>query len=216
MNKKELLIEAKKRYPIGTVFKPAHVKDEAVTYTIENHDKLVSDSMFLWNYGIKEIKSYEPVLYDVLDDKWAEIVSKPEEETKPLKLEDLKEGVVITNGRKTTEVQSILGKIIICLSGKSVGLWSIDGLIDDGYTIKQPEPVVPEKKYYLGFEVRSYEGENIIVKASDTSIDEAKDGDNIYFLSKVFENSFYCEGVTWKYAVLATCNNHLITLNHDK
>lgn len=98
-------------------------------------------------------------------------------ENKPLKLEDLKEGVVLVSLQNITlEVQGCIGSVIFCTDNNyNVLYYSINQILDEGYTIKQPEPVVPEKKYYLGFEVRNYEGEGIIVSLSDKGVNDCKD-----------------------------------------
>jgi hypothetical protein len=119
-----------------------------------------------------------------------------------LKIEDLKEGVVLVNDKGTElEIQGVIGKIILTISNTCSNLWSIDELNNNNYTIK-PEPV----KHYLGFPIGNYEGQNIIVSVNDCSLTEKG---SIELLKEVTEfffiDNYNCK---WKYAVLIKCNNH--------
>lgn len=76
MTNEELLEEAKRRYPKGTRFKPAHVKGTSTIYTIKDETNIKSGlPSYIWNQSVEK-KDIEPVLYD--NGKWAEIVSKPQ------------------------------------------------------------------------------------------------------------------------------------------
>ena len=84
---KNLLEEAKRRYPVGTVIRGglAGSGDKDETYTIT--DKLYVQSSGITHYGL-------PWVY--FDGKWAEIISKPEEkptESVPEYVECINEGV---------------------------------------------------------------------------------------------------------------------------
>ena len=144
-------------------------------------------------------ESHNFSLYDIVRK-----VSKPVEEKQPLKIDDLKEGVVLVSKESEFTVQGTMKDLVFCIDkNKSSKTRSIHQLIRDGYTIKQPET-----KYYMGFEVRSYEGEGIIVK---TKIDN--DNWCIAELKEVKKNYFIiANGTAWSSAVLATCNNHNIKL----
>lgn len=83
MNKQELLEEAKRRYPIGTEFIACNTNKKCKITT--GILKIVG---FSWT--INEIShNDEPLktdgfwhcIFDSIDNKWAEIVSKPVEET---------------------------------------------------------------------------------------------------------------------------------------
>jgi hypothetical protein len=76
LNKEELIEEAKRRYPVGTKFKPAHIPNMSIVYTIKGFDINTKLPSYIWNYSIEEKKETEPVLWD--SGRWAEIVSTPE------------------------------------------------------------------------------------------------------------------------------------------
>ena len=93
MNKDELLKEAKIRYPPGTVFKSSR-KEKG--FTIVNSRFYYSDgytndklkAIYLNPSSLKENASGRWSVY--LDGKWAEIISKPKEESKDALLEEAK------------------------------------------------------------------------------------------------------------------------------
>lgn len=77
MNKTELLAEAKKRFPIGTVFLDAAHDDQ---YTVKKYDDHEGDNgwhtdKYIIIY-VENITGCGKYLY--LDGKWAEVVSYPE------------------------------------------------------------------------------------------------------------------------------------------
>jgi len=77
MNKEKLLAEAKRRYPVGCEFRPAHVNNEDI-HTVLSHD-LENPSEFPKHLSFKSKKGEYGWVSNVYSNgKWAEIISMPE------------------------------------------------------------------------------------------------------------------------------------------
>jgi len=86
MTKEELLEKAKRDYPAGTKFISRYGRKDVMTVTINNHtiynsgqgSTLITVSTDIGNGG--KLNDRYATLYDFIDNKWAEIVSRPEPE----------------------------------------------------------------------------------------------------------------------------------------
>lgn len=78
----ELLEIAKRNYPIGTRFYPAHLSGRSVIYEIVDHETSYEFPKYIGFVNSKEIAGgrWAPNVYDSYTKKWAEIVSRPEPE----------------------------------------------------------------------------------------------------------------------------------------
>ena len=81
MKKAELIAEAKKRYPIGTVFTSPVGSDSKERYTVREFSNSEGGNGWYTNQHIiiyvEGITGYGKYLY--LNGKWADIISYPEE-----------------------------------------------------------------------------------------------------------------------------------------
>lgn len=89
LTKKELLEEAKKRYPIGTVvisLNSAYQKDVMKIGSFLHHTQTKNEIYFEGSYDIEGIyKGYNPCVY--MEGEWAKIVELPKEVNKELIIE---------------------------------------------------------------------------------------------------------------------------------
>jgi hypothetical protein len=78
----ELLEEAKRRFPIGTIFCPAHIAnhkssdpyDKKYHSMVEGYEKCGADSI----YALRSDRGRSPLLYDVSTKQWALVIELPE------------------------------------------------------------------------------------------------------------------------------------------
>jgi len=91
MTKDEIIKEAKRRYPIGTKFRPAHLSTGKVTCIVVNHDFVFSgDYLYVYdnigNYGSSDKtsgnNSYSRSIFN--RGKWAEVIELPVSKMKEL------------------------------------------------------------------------------------------------------------------------------------
>ena len=103
-----------------------------------------------------------------------------------IKINELKEGDVLTDGCQTITILHNLGKVVIVERPNYVtSIYSEKELNKHGYELVPP---TPEKKYFMGFEVREYP-ERPIVEVTHT------DGGFKFLrrLAEVKEDYVYCE-----------------------
>jgi len=89
MTKEELLEKAKRDYPVGAKFISRYGRKDAMTVTTNNHkiydngqgSTLITVSTDIGNGG--KVGDKYATLYDFMDNKWAEIISRPEPEILP-------------------------------------------------------------------------------------------------------------------------------------
>jgi len=87
----EIIKEAKKRYPIGTKFRPPHLNSSKVICIVVNHDFVFSgDKLYVYdnigNYGSSDKtsgdNSYSRCIFN--HGKWAEVIELPVSKMKEL------------------------------------------------------------------------------------------------------------------------------------
>lgn len=109
-----------------------------------------------------------------------------------IKISELKEGDVLVAGALEIKVIELLRNCVIVESNSISYIISEDTLNQRKFKLKQLVPT-PEKKYFMGFEVREYP-ERPIVEVSDYKLGVR----NLRRLIKVVENYVYCEDVASK------------------
>lgn len=100
-----LLEEAKRRYPVGTKFYPAHVDEGIVSYIVKGKWRLNSNRERIW-VEINGLETYVPNIY--YQGKWAEIIKEEELEVSGYKIQKEKDGIKIgCEFFSTSELSSI-------------------------------------------------------------------------------------------------------------
>ena len=79
MTDDELIAKAKKDYPIGTVFYPAHIQENPEKKTISSNPDYRVKGRDLY-VNVLEENSWLPILYYGNRSDWAKIISKPKQQ----------------------------------------------------------------------------------------------------------------------------------------
>lgn len=107
-----------------------------------------------------------------------------------IKISELKEGDVLKSGAVELTVLLNLGKAVVVEHEYKTLIYSEKELNKAQYKLV---PLTPEKKYFMGFEVREYPERPIV------EVNDYKGGvRNLRRLIKVVENFVYCEDVASK------------------
>lgn len=140
--KNKLIEEAKIRYPIGTIFKSAASNK---IFTIKSHDAFNSTNNIVFEtLELNNAKGNYGAVYSTWQQKWAEIVSKPEDNSS----KDKPFYVVATEENKEVLNKWVSGAKV----GKLVGLclWTKPGRLEKGIN---PVHIIKEDGYTFGNEI---------------------------------------------------------------
>lgn len=193
MTKEELLEEAKRRYPIGTQYIPAHVNKGINEVTNSDHEMGNLGNIHVTSKYIEE--GWNCCIY--YDGKWAELVSLPEEKTikKDSKLEEANRRFKVgMKGRSTWNTPFTLTESSFPLIENPSGyicdanlIWDLyDPSIDKWATIESQDHMKEWQKYQVdlisawsaigtGHHLEFFKEINTEMKQSSTLLSHAED-----------------------------------------